>query len=98
MTKTQLLDAIDKGWNNLHAYLSTLTYEQVTIPTDAAGWTVKDHLAHLAIWEDGIWALLEKKPRAAYMGVPDDIWTNRVPNRIDRINAVIQQRYVDMPL
>ncbi|MBI1258773.1 MAG: ClbS/DfsB family four-helix bundle protein [Chloroflexi bacterium] len=96
MTKAELLANIEQGWNNFQAYLSSLTYEQVTIPTDPAGWTAKDHIAHLAIWEDSLNALLEKKSRREHMGIADEaIWNN---GEWDAVNAIIQQRYHDLPL
>jgi len=95
MTKSGFLSALDKGWNDLRAYLETLTPDQMTLPTDAAGWTVKDHLIHLAVWEDGMYALLQGLSRREYMGVEKAVWDS---GDFDRINAVIQQRHKDMPL
>ena len=96
MTKAELLANIEQGWNEFQAYLATLTYEQVTLPTDPAGWTAKDHIVHLAIWEDSLNALLEKKSRREHMGIADEAaWKGA---DWDAINAVIQQRYHDLPL
>lgn len=95
MTKTDFLAALDKGWNDLQAYLHTLTPEQMMQPTDAAGWSVKDHLIHLAVWEDGMHALLQGLSRRDYMGIEKAVWDS---GDYDQINAVIQQRYKDMPL
>ena len=69
VTTTELVSRMQKGWDDFQAYLKTLTLEQVTQPTDAAGWTVKDHIIHLATWEDGVYALLEKQPRHEQMGL-----------------------------
>jgi uncharacterized protein (TIGR03083 family) len=95
MTKAEFLSALDKGWNDLRAYLETLTADQMTQPTDAAGWTVKDHLLHLAVWEDGMAALLQGLSRHDSMGVKKGVWDS---GDFDQINAVIQQRHKDMPL
>lgn len=95
LSKDELLPAIDAGWNKLNAYIDSLTEEQITQPTDAAGWTVKDHLIHLAIWEDSINALLDKESRAERMGVDQATWDGR---DINAINAVIQQKNKDLPL
>src|SRR5690348_2014979 len=94
MTKAELLANIAQGWNDLQAYLASLTYEQVTVPTDPAGWTAKDHIAHLAIWEDSLNALVEKKSRREHMGISDETAWNK--GDWDAINAVIQQRYQDI--
>jgi uncharacterized protein (TIGR03083 family) len=95
MTKAEFLAALDKGWKDLQSYLHTLTPEQMIQPTDAAGWTVKDHLMHLAVWEDGMHALLQGLPRYDTMGVEKAIWEG---GDFDQINAVIQQQHKDMPL
>lgn len=95
LNKPDLLAAVDNGWNNLQNYLGTLTYEQATIPTDPAGWTVKDHIAHLAVWEDSINALLDKHDRPEHMKIDPELWASQ---DFDQINAVIQQRYHDITL
>ncbi len=90
MAKAELLAAIHAGWDDFHAYLDSLTDEQLTQPTDPAGWTAKDHVAHLAIWEDSVNALFDGIPRWRHMGIERDLWETA---DWDRINAVIQQRY-----
>ncbi len=95
MTRDELLAAVESGWNEFQAFLETLTYEQVTIPTDAAGWTAKDHIAHLADWEDTINALLEKTPRWERIGIDRDLWET---NDWDKVNAILQQRAKNLSL
>ena len=73
MPKAELLEKMRTGWNELLAFIATLTPEQMSTPTDAAGWTMKDHLMHLAVWQEGVYALLEGRDRAAAMGVPQDV-------------------------
>jgi hypothetical protein len=92
MPKAELLEKMRTGWNELLAFIATLTPEQMSTPTDAAGWTMKDHLMHLAVWQEGVYALLEGRDRAAAMGVPQDVWDRF---EFDEINAVIQQKHRD---
>ncbi|MBL8162006.1 MAG: maleylpyruvate isomerase N-terminal domain-containing protein, partial [Anaerolineae bacterium] len=47
LTKAEVLHNMDDGWQSFEAYLRTLSDEQMTVPKDAVGWTVKDHLTHL---------------------------------------------------
>ena len=94
-SKAALLAAIDRGWNDMQASLATLSYEQATLPTDAASWTVKDHLGHLMIWEDGVNALLEKKPRPESMGITREMYET---GDYDAINEVIRQQNKDIGL
>ena len=95
LTKDQLLAQLRAGWDSFNDYLATLTPEQLTGPTDATGWTVKDHIAHLARWEEGILSLLDGEPRHNSMGLDDETWDS---DDIDRINEVIRQRDVDLSL
>ena len=90
--KAELLQKMDAGWNELLAFVATLSPEQQTQPTDAAGWTVKDHLIHLAVWQEGVCAMLNGNSRIEAMGVPQDVWDTR---DFDRINAVIQRQHRD---
>lgn len=94
ITLANLLRRIERGWNDLQAYLGALSDEQLKTPTDAAGWTAKDHLIHLALWEDGVYALLEGKSQQEGMGLDQATWKQGV----DHINAVIQRRYHDLAL
>jgi hypothetical protein len=88
----EFLRRLDAGWADLQAFLNTLTPEQMTKPTDVAGWTVKDHLIHIAVWEDGMNAALAREPRRERMGVPVVLWGG---DDYDAINAIIQQRHQD---
>ena len=92
INKTELLEKMQAGWDELLAFVATLTPEQQSIPTDAAGWTVKDHLIHLAVWQDGVYAMLEGRSRIEAMGIPQEVWATR---DFDQINAVIQQQHRD---
>ncbi len=84
---------IDDQWDALMAVIDRLSDEQLTGPTDDAGWTVKDHLIHLAVWECGLNAILSRQSFASGMGFDSLDWDD-----LDGINAVIQQRYSDAPL
>lgn len=95
MTKAELLQHMQQGWNDFNAYLKTLTPEQLTRPTDAAGWTAKDHIMHIVVWEDGIDALLSGTSRRERMGLDQATWDSR---DFDQMNAVIQQCHKDKSL
>lgn len=94
ITIAQLLQQINTSWRDLQDYLASLTETQMTVPSDAAGWTVKDHLIHLTVWEDGIYALLCCDSRLEAMGFEEGAWEMG----IEAINAAIQQRYHNVPL
>ncbi|MBI1277969.1 MAG: ClbS/DfsB family four-helix bundle protein [Anaerolineaceae bacterium] len=91
MNKANLLTKTRASWDKLNAYVATLNENQLTVLTDAAGWTVRDHLIHLAVWEDGVWALLNHKNRREQMGIDEAAWKRW---NFDEMNAIIQQAHV----
>jgi uncharacterized protein (TIGR03083 family) len=95
-SKTELLQEMEQGWATFSAFIDSLTPDQLTRPTDAAGWTAKDHLIHLALWQDGISVLLEQKGETRWgaMGLDEATWAKD----FDEMNAVIQQQNRDLPL
>jgi hypothetical protein len=88
-----VLARMRKAWDYLHGYITALDEHEATEPTDAAGWTPKDHVMHLAVWEGGVAALLDRQDRLAYMGIDAALWA---AHDYDAINAVIQQRHRDL--
>lgn len=94
MPKAELIKRMEAGFENINKYLDSLSEAQLTEPTDAAGWTAKDHVIHMAVWEESILALLSGTAQWIYMKIDKDIWKQGE----DPINAVIQQRYKDMTL
>lgn len=94
-SKSELLRSIEETRAQLTAFAHSLTPDQLTDLRDAAGWSVKDHLAHLAAWQNGITALLQHQPRWEAMGLPFDYVSQ---HEIDSVNAVIFQRHKDKSL
>src|SRR5687767_12718515 len=78
------------AWAQLQQTLDSLTEHQMTERTDAAGWTVKDHLAHLVTWEQGIIALLRRQPRYPAMGL--DAETVQAKDE-DELNQILRAQH-----
>jgi len=94
-TKADLLRRIESSWPALDALLNSLTETQMTTPQDQAGWTVKDHLIHLALWEDSVTALFQGKPRYQALGIDESTYSTA---SIDEINALIRGQRETTPL
>lgn len=94
-TKDDLERRFDRSWARLAGRIDQLDERQLTGPTDPAGWTAKDHLAHLAAWERSMVFLLRSRPRHEGLGVDE---TTYLEGNEDAINAVIQRATRDLPL
>lgn len=94
-TKAELLASIEPAWIALNAALDRLSDSQMTTIKDAHGWTVKDHLIHLAAWERSVVFFLQGQPRHAGLGVDQTLFKN---GTFDEINAAIFQQHKEMPL
>jgi hypothetical protein len=63
MTKPQLIEAITAGRKKFEATLSQLDEDQMTTPVLESGWSVKDVLAHIHVWETRMVQWLEVSQR-----------------------------------
>ena len=95
VTKAEILKRMQIGCDEFQAYIKTLSEAQLTGPTDAAGWTAKDHIMHLALWADGIVAVLQGQSRRERMGLDEATWNS--PG-FDTMNGVMQQQNRDKSL
>jgi hypothetical protein len=96
-TKAELFADIEPAWAALNAVLDRLTPTQMTAFTDAQGWTVKDHLIHLAAWERSMVFFLQGQPLHIGLGVDETLYLD-LEGDDDDINAAIQQQRQDLPL
>ncbi len=94
-SKSELERRLDASWSRLEQRIGEFDERQLTGPADAAGWTAKDHLAHLAAWERSMVYLLQGQPRHEGLGVEEAIY---LEGDDDAINAVIQSATKDLPL
>jgi hypothetical protein len=93
--KGKLLGDIEREWGALNASLENLDETQMTEIRDPQGWSVKDHLIHMAFWERGVCFFLQGKPRHQGMEIDEELLKH---GDFDQINAVIQQAQKDMSL
>lgn len=86
---------MEDGWRALNAALKQFDESEMTAVDPQSGWSIKDHLAHLAAWEAGVVAVLRRGNRAAGMGITDDEWRDL---KMDQLNDVIYERNKDRSL
>jgi hypothetical protein len=93
--KAQLLAEIDKAWADLNTFFAGLSEAQMTTLHDGQGWTVKDHLTHIAAWEESVIFFLHGRPRHEALGIEEPLFAKA---SFDEINAVIQRLRKDLSL
>src|SRR5262249_29579988 len=71
-TTAELLSLVDQAWAALEGAVARLEPVQLTDRRDAAGWAVKDHLIHVAAWEDFLLARLTGQPTHEALGLHKD--------------------------
>jgi hypothetical protein len=94
-TITELIEYMQEVLTPFNAMIDGLTADQLTTPGPDGGWSVKDHLAHMAMWELGIAALLRREPRWEAMGLSQDFVDE---SSEEEINAAIADTHKDLPL
>lgn len=94
-SKQALLDEMEQAWDELEAALRRLSPAQLTVPTDAEGWTGKDHVVHMAAWGQSVIYLLQHKPRHEGLGIDEQLY---LAGAYDAMNAVIQRQNSALPL
>lgn len=87
-TRVDLMNAVGAAWSDLQAFLSSLTSAQWAV-TDEQGWTIGDHVAHLAVWEDSVAILFRGGARHEALGVDEPYYLTAT---FDELNATIRQR------
>lgn len=95
MKSEKVIARLEKEKAAIEALLAPLTPEQIGAPSTAEVWSLKDHLAHLAMWMAGMVALLHHQPRRAAMGLTPDMAAVRSD---DAINAVIYAQHATKSL
>lgn len=85
---------MEKGLRDLLAVVDGYSEEAMRGPVDDQGWNVRDHLTHLAVWADGIAALLRRESRWEAMGL--GIAEPEAEPDYDLLNAalVVQHRHL----
>jgi len=90
--KAELLRYTEERWQAFAADADALPEATWTGPTDAAGWSVKDHVAHVVLWARTEFALLRHRtPMQQSQGVSDAVWNT---GDHDLINEEVRQKTI----
>jgi DinB superfamily len=68
-TASATLTRFDHAWDALDKTVKSLGPRELTEIRDPAGWSAKDHLMHLALWEQGLHAKVDGRPRHEVLGL-----------------------------
>jgi DinB superfamily len=93
-TTAEMLSRLDRAWEALQGTVGALSPAQLTDVRDPAGWAVKDHLMHVAAWEDALLARLTGRPVHVALGVDEAV----LAGDEDAENAAIFERHRHRPL
>lgn len=85
--KADLLARIDAAHAELDSALVSIPPDQLASLRDAEGWTVADHLGHLAAWERSMLALFSGRPRHEGLGIDRETYE---AGDVDAINAAVR--------
>lgn len=91
-TRVELMERVEAAWAALDRALIDLDAHQLSIAPAGGGWSIKDHLAHLAVWIESAVALLSGTSRPEAMGVDLALWDG---GSEDEINAAIERNWSD---
>lgn len=92
-SKAELCALIASGWDEIEqAIAGVMPTDMEARPDD--GWSVIDHLAHIAAWERGVTARLEGRPPHEAMGVSEQVYLS---GDDDAINRAMWSLHVDRP-
>jgi len=89
-TKTDLLAEIGRSYPALEALIAGLSKDQFVNIKDSQGWSVKDHVAHLAAWERSVVVFLQGRPRHEGLGVDQALFDG---DDFDALNDVIARNH-----
>jgi hypothetical protein len=92
----QLLALIQRARTSWEEEIAGFSEEQLTIPKDANGWSARDHVAHVAVWEGSLAAVLQGESRYLAMGMDEQTYNNAAPP--EGYNEIIYAQHKDRPL
>lgn len=93
-TQARLIEKIHAARQSLWSFIANLRDDDLVTWCDDVGWSVKDHLVHLALWQNGITATLRRQSRGAAMGITGAEYDSSA--NMDDLNALMRSRYAHL--
>jgi hypothetical protein len=82
----QVLEGVERAWASLGGAVEDLD-DDLLLVTGPEGWSVKDHMAHVAAWQLSLAALLDRRDRHRALGL-----AGTGPTDFDAKNAILHRR------
>lgn len=92
LTYANVMKEIGSSWDELQAFISSLSEEELKRPRDAAGWSVQDHLMHLAQWEQVVLNMFAGRSEKETLDLPSEAWEKGG----DAINGAIREKFQNL--
>jgi uncharacterized damage-inducible protein DinB len=90
------MQPIDTGWARLVELVNQVEAAGGVSRAGADGWTVKDHLTHIAAWEHSLLALIEGHDRERAMGLSEAV--DGIDNENEAIRKLHENETEDVAL
>lgn len=95
-SKNELLTEMDRAWSELKRTVEAADPTSMVTLTDPAGWSAKDHVAHLATWQHGVLVMIrDGRSQWEGMGIDQALYESE---GYDEENEVIRQQTADWSL
>jgi hypothetical protein len=96
--KDALMARIRQSRAALEAQIAPLAAEQLAAPGPDGGWSIKDHLYHLATWQQVQLARMQGRPEWSVVEIDEATYRGAINSAEDfrDINAIIWQRGNDL--
>jgi len=95
LSKAETIEKIIQSRKNLKNLLGRLSPMQFLVPAEDNGWTIKDILFHLVVWENRMirWLGMLQKGEVPEIRNPDFTWAD-----LDQLNQITYDAHKDLPL
>ena len=89
MKASEVVAHVERAWHELVSLTAGMDEEGLALHRAPDGWAVKDHLAHVAAWEQWLLALFERRDKLAAMGA------SGAARDIDAVNDAVYRSHRD---